>query len=263
MSAVSDINNVLSLSSAMLSEIGGRATNQDRLGTAYEDELACFVVSDGVGGHHGGEIASRIVVDSLLERFSKEALFGERALRSYVDYASVQIAREKLYTPGVSNMSATVAAVLIDRHRRHALFAHLGDTRVYQFRRARLLSCTKDHSLVQQFIDAGYYTPEQLCGHQLRSTLYAAVGIETEARVNLIDAMVRVDSGDAILLCTDGFWEWITDDGMAQALKDAGTVDDWLDRMALVAETASRGSDRERDNASAIAIWLGEPQCAL
>lgn len=261
MSAESGGNSMLSLSSAALSAIGGRATNQDMLGSAYEDELACFVLSDGVGGHRGGEIASRIVVDSLLERFSQEALFGERALRSYVDNASMQVARRKREMPGLSNMSATVAAALIDRHRRHALFAHLGDTRVYQFRQARMLSCTKDHSLIQQFIDAGYCTAAQLHTHPLRSTLFAAVGIESETAINPIDNTVLLESGDAILLCTDGFWEWIASDDMAQALGDAATVDDWLDRMAAVADAASHASGRERDNASAIAIWLGTPQC--
>ena len=259
MNAEGNVDALLAISSATLTEIGGRAGNQDRLGLAEQDELACFVVADGVGGLQGGEIASAVVVDAIVERVVQESLFGERALRAYVDFATARLAARKLAEPALKDMSATVAAVLIDRQNRLAVFAHLGDTRIYLFRAGRLRQVTKDHSLVQQFIDAGYCAPEQLRTHALRSTLFAAVGIESETPIEAISPAVGLEAGDALLICTDGFWEWLPDAAMEQAFDGARTVGEWLDNMAAAAAVQHRASRKDRDNASAIAVWISEP----
>jgi serine/threonine protein phosphatase PrpC len=260
MNAERAVDVLLTIGSATLSEIGGRSGNQDRIGVAHQDELACFVVSDGVGGLQGGEVASGVVVDAILERVVQESLFGERALRAYVDFATARLAACKRDEPLLKDMSATVAAVLINRQNRLAVFAHLGDTRIYLFRHAQLHQVTKDHSLVQQFIDAGYCTPDQLRTHALRSTLFAAVGIESETPIEAVSPPVALEVGDALLICTDGFWEWLSDAAMEQAFADAVTVDDWLANMAAAAAVLHRASRKERDNASAIAIWVNAPQ---
>ena len=257
MPAEHSIAPLLSLTMAQACELGDRASNQDFLGSAQQDDLACFVVSDGVGGQQGGEIASRIVVEAILSRFKQESLFGERALRSYLDFAASQVALRKTQEHRLKDMSATVATVLVDCQNRSAQFAHLGDTRIYLFRQKQLLMTTKDHSLVQQFIDAGYCAPDQLRVHALRSTLFAAVGIESETPVQAIDAPVNLEEGDALLVCTDGFWEWIDEAGMQAALLQAADVRDWLDRMSAVADAGNRASSKQRDNSTALAIWLG------
>ncbi len=250
---------VLALSVAQACELGDRASNQDFFGSAQQDDLACFVVSDGVGGQQGGEIASRIVVEAILSRFKQESLFGERALRSYLDFAVSEVALRKTQDHLLKDMSATVATVLLDCQNRIAQFAHLGDTRIYQFRRKKLILTTKDHSLVQQFIDAGYCAPDQLRVHALRSTLFAAVGIESETPIESIDSPVALEDGDALLICTDGLWEWIDEAAMEAALLQAADVQDWLDRMRATATAGSRASNKQRDNSTALAIWLGTP----
>lgn len=246
----------LAVACASLAEIGDRARMEDRHGMLQQDELICVVVADGVGGQRGGAEAATIVVDTVLERFSQEALWGERALRSYLAAATARLAARKLEAPDLQGMSATVAAVLVDRHNRTALFGHLGDTRIYLFRRGHLAWVSKDHSVVQQFIDAGYCTPAQLRTHALRSTLFAAVGIESETPVQAIHAPVALEHGDALLLCSDGFWEWIDDSAMQSAFDGAASVGDWLRNMAAVAAAASMASGRPRDNTSAIALWI-------
>jgi serine/threonine protein phosphatase PrpC len=259
MTAERTLETQLAVSCASLSELGGRSSNQDRLGLAEQDELACFVVSDGVGGQCGGEIASQTVVSAIIDRFLEESLYGERALRSYFDHATAEVAARKRGEPEFKDMSATVAVVLIDRINRSALLAHLGDTRIYLFRDRRLHHVSKDHSLVQQFIDAGYCTPSQLRTHPLRSTLFAAVGIESETPVEPITPAMTLEAGDAVLICTDGFWEWLPEEAMERAFDGATDVQGWLDGMAAVAAGGSLASGKERDNATAIAIWIGQP----
>lgn len=256
---LNDESHLLSLDIAELSEIGGRTINQDHLGILHQDELTCLVLSDGVGGELGGEVASRIVVETILSRFEKEALFGERALRSYVNFAITEIDSRKRRDPFLKNMSATLAAVLIDRQNKRALFAHLGDTRIYHFREGELLSVSHDHSVIQQFVDAGYCRPEQLRTHPLRGTLFAAVGIDSESVVEALDAAVALRFGDALLMCTDGLWEWVTETAMTTTLRTASDAGSWLRSMSSIADQANRASNKKRDNSSAIAVWCKRP----
>jgi len=95
----------------------------------------------------------------------RDTSFGVRALRYYLDSAIERVALHKDQEERLKDMSATVAVVLIDQKNRAMLCAHMGDTRVYFFRRSKLQKVTKDHSLVQQFIDAGFWKPELLRDH--------------------------------------------------------------------------------------------------
>lgn len=251
---------VISLSFAQITNSGGRQTNQDALGHARQDDLACFVVSDGVGGHVGGEIASNIVVEEVLDSFLRESSFGSRALRSYVNAAIEHIALRKLENPKLQAMSATVAAVLIDQKNHCALWAHMGDTRIYLFRHRKVHRVTKDHSVVQQFIDAGYNKPEQLRTHPQRSTLYAAIGAEGDTLPDVTADIVHVNNGDAFLICTDGLWEWISEEEMEHSLAFATSAEDWLHGMSTIAEKNGSSSLKARDNYTAFTIWLGEPE---
>ncbi|UUZ53661.1 protein phosphatase 2C domain-containing protein [Massilia sp. H-1] len=136
-------------------------------------------------GHEGGEIASKVVVDSVLTRFRQSPAFGSEALLGYAASASSDVAKRKKHEPRLADMSTTVAALLIDRARGQALWAHLGDTRIYLFRNARLHTMSKDHSMTQQLIDAGYARAEQLRLHPQRNILFAAIGAEGDTSIEL------------------------------------------------------------------------------
>ncbi len=251
-------NRDMILTIAQTSNIGGRQTNQDALGMAEQGDLACFVVSDGAGGHHGGEVAANIVVHAVIDSFMRDLSFGSRALQSYVEEAIVQVALAKIKDETHSAMSATVATVLIDRKNWNATWAHMGDTRIYLFRDHKIYRMTKDHSVVQQFIDAGYCKQEEARTHPQRSVLFAAIGAEGETRLAVSDDAFVIEDGDALLICSDGLWEWVADAEMEQALTEATNVNDWLERMLILAETHSVASRQSRDNFTAFTLWLGE-----
>ncbi|PFH09834.1 serine/threonine protein phosphatase PrpC [Collimonas sp. PA-H2] len=250
------------LSLAQLSHAGGRQVNQDSWGSAQQDDLTCIIVSDGVGGEYGGEIASNVVVHSIMEMFVEEASFGPRALQSYLDYAVAQLNRRQGQIPRLKDMSATVATLLIDQKNRCALWGHMGDTRIYQFRRGQLLNFTKDHSLIQQFVDAGHCSPEQLRRHPRRSILCAAAGVEGSAPAQVTQNPVPIQDGDAFLLCTDGFWEWISEAEMALAAAQAGSAQDWLNIMHAVVEKNGQTCNVPLDNCTAFTIYVAEPPAA-
>ncbi|WP_229458344.1 PP2C family protein-serine/threonine phosphatase [Massilia glaciei] len=246
----------LTLSWSKASAIGMRESNEDALGLAQQDDMACFVMSDGAGGHQGGEVAARTVLEAVLDKFLGESAFGTRALLSYVEHAVAVVAEVRKTEARLRDMSATVATVLLDLSNRRAVWAHLGDTRIYLFRQGRLRCVTHDHSVAQQLVDAGFAQADQLRGHPHRSLLFAAVGAEGGTPVAVSEEVHQLEDGDAFLLCTDGFWEWLLEPDMERTLSSTGSSDDWLAAMSAIADANAQASDKARDNHSVYAIRL-------
>ena len=249
------------LSWAKASEAGARAANQDVIGAAVDDELACFALADGTGGHHGGEVASRIAVDAVIKAFRAAPAFGARALLSYAAGATSKVAAARRADPQLADMSTTVAALLIDSQAGRAVWAHLGDSRVYLFRAGRVHAVTTDHSLAQQLIDAGYASAGALRLHPQRNILLAALGAEGDFAVVASDE-VALEAGDALLVCSDGLWEWVLEDEMEQALSATAGSEDWLAALCARADAAvgaAGAAGKARDNYSAYAIRVQPP----
>jgi len=245
---------VLTLEVASISKPGGRQANEDAYRFSMEGPLACFAISDGVGGEVGGELAARAVVDTILAGFAADHTVSEHALAAHLDAAKKEVTRQQSIDPVLRNMSATVAAVMIDCGQAQAYWGHLGDSRIYQFRRARTHRMTRDHSAVQQLVDAGFCSAEKLRSHPLRSSLLGAVGIAAEEGVDFSRRTENLEQGDALLLCTDGFWEWITEADMESSLAQASTASQWLSAMETIAQHNSLSSRHPRDNYTAIAL---------
>jgi serine/threonine protein phosphatase PrpC len=248
----------ISLSWTRISEIGKRTSNQDTVGEAFHSPLACFVLADGAGGHAGGEVASRVVVDAVIGCFDQAPAFGASALLGYANGAIDAVARKKREEPRYADMSTTVAAVLIDQARGQALWAHLGDSRIYLFRAARLHAMSKDHSLTQQLIDAGYARPDQLRVHPQRNILTAAIGAEGDTPIELSAGAIALLPGDTMLLCSDGLWEWVLEADMERTLAASETTEQWLAAMCALAHINIGATDKVRDNYSAYAIRVKE-----
>ena len=246
----------IDLSWTRINEIGERATNQDTIGEMAHEALTCFVVADGAGGHEGGEVASRVVVDAVLAAFGRNPRFGSDALLGYASSASTEVALRKTQEPRYADMSTTVAALIVERSRGQALWAHLGDTRIYLFRNARLHAMSKDHSLTQQLIDAGYARAEHLRRHPQRNILFAAIGAEGDTRIELSAGAVTLLPGDALLVCTDGLWDWVMEADMERTLSQSSSCEQWLAAMCRLASDNIINTGKARDNYSAYAILV-------
>lgn len=245
----------LRLSWAQVNDIGMRDENQDHIGTARQGNLACFVVADGTGGHAGGAVAAKLVVDSLLSAFCAAPACDPGALRACVGAASDSVAQARQADPGLIEMSSTVAALVVDAQAAQAVWAHLGDTRVYLFRANRLHSVTLDHSLARHLLGtASSANIGDLRTHPQRHVLLAAIGAENGVQVSTSDGVTPLCPGDALLVCSDGLWEWISEARMEAALAATARSEDWLTTMCEAAASAAAATIRVRDNFSACAI---------
>ena len=228
---------------------GMRDENQDRTGAELDDHKACFLVCDGVAGLPGGDIAAQLVRDTLLTQLQHSATFTPESTRAAIEHCQQVLIEAQGNNPNFSRMSTTLAALFIDREKQRAWWAHAGDSRVYHFRRGVLHEVTRDHSLAQQLKEAGY----ENTGIN-SNLLYNALGAEPSRLVSFSQE-IGLEDGDAFLVCTDGFWLNLTSDEMEQALRMVNACEEWL---ALMEQAVSRNV--KKDNLSALAVWIGEPE---
>lgn len=230
---------------------GMRDENQDRTGAELDEHKACFLVCDGVAGLPGGDMAAQIVRDTLLTSLHNSDTFTPDSTRAAIEQCQQVLLEAQGNNPKYARMSTTLAALFIDRQTQRAWWAHAGDSRVYHFRHGVLNEVTRDHSLAQKLSDAGY----ENTGIN-SNLLYNALGIEPAHPVTFADEILLED-GDAFLVCSDGFWLNLTTTEMEQALRMVNDCDEWLTLMAQAVSP-----DVKKDNLSALAVWIGEPQDA-
>ncbi len=197
-----------------------RDHNEDSIG--HNDELGLLVLADGMGGHKGGEVASAIAVDSIMQDLT-EALpkittgkIDEStgySLESMVIEKAIKDANLKIYNAAQNNsnyegMGTTVVVLLLYDNR--ITVAHVGDSRLYRLRDRTLEQMTRDHTLLQELVDRGFYTPKEARASLNKNLVTRAVGVGKTVDVDLLEDISLV--GDNYLLCSDGLTDMITDE---------------------------------------------------
>lgn len=226
---------------ASYTDIGKRENNEDSMGVQSIGNALFAVVADGLGGHANGEIASRLAVDTISQTLSRQEI-DEEALNN-----AILAADEAIRRAGIAGHT-TVAALWLESD--YAVAAHVGDSRIYQFRDGKIVFQSEDHSVVQMAVLVGDLEPDAMRHHKDRNKLFRVLGeAESEAKVDSTE--LNVKPGDRFLLCSDGFWEPV-DETQMLALCCMDTPEAWLRAMRkIVIDT----NDPRQDNSTAIAIF--------
>lgn len=245
-----------SFHSAATSRTGTRRVNQDAVGKAESEGLVLHVLADGLGGHARGDEAARLTVERCVSGFRDRPSMEPGALEALVQEAHRALVLASGSGPGppssrATELRSTVVLLALDGVR--ALWAHVGDSRLYHFRGGRIRDRTRDHSVPEMLLRAGEIREEEIRGHADRNRLLRALGQEATLRVDVAPA-VELEEGDAFLLCSDGWWEIVRDDEMERALTGEGDSAAWLEAMEVRIEAASRSS---QDNYTAVAVTVG------
>lgn len=223
---------MLELDSCYMSEAGGRQRNEDACGQWQSATAGCWVLSDGAGGHGSGDIASRLVVGTVLHAFAAWPEVSMARALALLEDANAAVIAEKTSGMTRDDMHATAAILLLDRARHCAVLAHVGDSRIYHFRQARIRSMTRDHSLVRQMVDAGFGDKGLLRSHPKRNLLTSALGVAGSMEMGVSSRPIHVEPGDVFLLCSDGWWEYLDEPEMEASLDRQSAGAGWLDEMA-------------------------------
>ncbi len=209
-----------------------------RNGNGSLQQIGLFVVADGMGGHANGQDASRLaiqtIIDYVLPRLVHNGAASEPA-QLLVD--SVQGANQAVHQHNADNhadMGTTVTATLVIDST--AYIANVGDSRTYLYRVSEGLSkVTRDHSVVASLVDAGIIKPDDIYTHPKRNQIYRSLGEKPFVEVDPF--VVQLQSGDKLLLCSDGLWDMVRDPKIEEVLKtptaDPRQVGDNLIKAAL------------------------------
>jgi len=243
------------LAISALSKPGGRQPNEDAFGCWSSDHTTFCLVCDGAGGHGGGEVASKLAVRVALGRFQAMPVCSGHAIDGALRAAHEAILAAQHSGNYVAHMRSTAVVLSIDTAHGTAMWGHLGDTRLYCFRRGAIIARTIDHSIVQRMVDAGYLFDGDIRDSPARNQLFAALGQSENFAPAIMVAPLQLENGDAFLVCTDGFWALVQDAAMISSLKDAPTTEAWL---ALMEREVLANGGRDQDNYSALAIWCSE-----
>ena len=243
------------------SHIGGRKVNQDRMGYSFTRDALLLVLADGMGGHLRGEIAATIMMQTMSSLFQQQATPYVKKPERFLEEAFIN-AHEAIHRYTVENglqetPRTTVVACLIQHNT--AIWAHCGDSRLYWVRRGQVLGRTRDHSHIEHLIDRGLATPAERATHPDRNKLYNCVGASQLPKVE-VSRQASLQSGDVLMLCSDGLWAMLPDDDIVHRLSNqtiARAVPD------MIAAATTIGGARA-DNATALAImWQGSADAAL
>jgi serine/threonine protein phosphatase PrpC len=230
---------------------GDRDGNEDRVGYSFSREVLLMVVADGMGGHQQGEVAAEIAVNEIQRRFQQEA---RNRLRRPQDFlvGTINEAHRAIVSHAVANSllecprTTCVACIVQDGI---AYWAHAGDSRLYLLRGGRLIASTQDHSRVQQMIDSGSITQAMAATHPERNKIYSCLG-GVVPPIIAVGGEHRLEVGDTIVLCTDGFWGQIPPTMIANLLRKQDVVG----LLPGLLDEAHRRANGESDNLSVVAM---------
>jgi serine/threonine protein phosphatase PrpC len=191
---------------SLASDIGGRSEQQDCLEmlSLNSGDTHLVVVADGMGGHRDGALAARTVIETARRRFNAGPISDPRTFLQELCHESHQgisnLGRDEPRSPGST-------CVVLYLNGPEAYWAHVGDSRLYHFRKGQLLNRTQDHSVAQLMVAQGRLTETDAATSALQNQLYMRLGGNEPPEPDF--GASEVDADDMFMLCSDGFWSHV------------------------------------------------------
>ena len=239
-----------------------RGNNEDSF--LVDDKLFLYAVADGIGGNEGGEVASRVAVETLAGVMPD--LLGEAgrtppsgidstgnpqvtALRQAITLTNLKIRETRSEDPELAGMGTTLTALLL--RKKQAFTANVGDSRAYLLRSQEFKQLTHDHSFVAEYVATGLMTPEEARLSPYRHVITRALGTDETVRPDFTEHDLQ--QGDRFLLCTDGLTEMVEHAEIQKIFTEASSPEDAV--RNLIAAANERGGV---DNITAVVVWVTE-----
>lgn len=237
---------------AELSLIGDREENQDRVVAVCGKDSWLLVAVDGMGGHADGARAAAMAIETIADSFRRtpQPLFDPQGfLHLVIGRAHARLVQLGAELRLEARPRATCAACLVQDGM--AYWAHVGDSRIYHLRQRRVHSRTRDHSHVELLLREGLITEEEISDHPMRNFVECCLGGSFTLPGMSVSSAHRLQPGDMLLVCTDGFWAGLKDEEIATLGDDGETVEEGLCRLT---EQAVQTNSPFSDNTSAVAL---------
>lgn len=236
---------------SLITNEGGRKINEDSVGICEKNGNFCFVLCDGLGGHGMGDVASSLVKNEFLTAFEKEPNPDTTFINSNFINAQDKLLKSQIELNAKNKMKTTAVCVVCDSKKMH--IGYIGDSRFYAFSKNGVKIQSKDHSVPYMLYLSKVITLEEIRNHPDRNMLLRVMGTEWNGSMFEILKPLNLKKYQAFLLCSDGFWELISEEEMCNLLQNANSVEEWLTSMTEIVK--QNGMCKEADNYSAIAIF--------
>ncbi|MFC1889703.1 Stp1/IreP family PP2C-type Ser/Thr phosphatase [Thermodesulfobacteriota bacterium] len=195
-----------------------RDENQDALAFVNPDDERIlskkghlFIVADGMGGHIGGRIASRIAVEAIEnEYYSNPSESPVISLTAALNKANSLILDKSIQDSSLEGMGTTCTTLVCKDDL--VYFAHIGDSRAYQIQNGKIKKLTSDHSYVQKMIDEGLLKEEEARSHPQSSVIIRSLGTKQNIEIDVSDPPISIEPGDIFIICSDGLWDVVNDE---------------------------------------------------
>ena len=236
----------------------GRCRENNEDSVAFDEQALVAVLADGMGGYNAGEIASGMAtafIKAELSRWLSEAGANaqirdiRRAMEICVDNANIAIYNSANANPSFAGMGTTLVLGVIKDGR--LLIGHIGDSRCYRIRQGRMEQITKDHSLLQEQMDAGLITQEQAAGSPIKNLVTRALGVEQGVMLEVNE--FSIEPGDVYLMCSDGLSDMVSDEVIVRIALEDLRLEPLAEHLILAANECGG-----RDNISVLLVAAGE-----
>lgn len=194
----------------------GRVRNNNEDSVVFAESHGLLILADGMGGYNAGEVASSMATSFIHTEMSRwlsevgPAVLPRdvrRALQICVDNANLEILNAAITNPAYAGMGTTLVVCVFIHNT--LVVGHIGDSRCYRWRAGELQAITRDHSLLQEQLDAGLVTPEEAVNSSIKNLVTRALGVEVPVLLEVNE--FTVEPGDLYLLCSDGLTDMVSD----------------------------------------------------
>lgn len=231
---------------ACVSEKGGRAVNEDSFTICHNESSVLISIADGLGAHGGGDIASKIAVDIAKKEYMELSKTTSKNICNIFQKIDDAIVAEQTDT---LKMKTTLSCVLCRNKRIYA--SHMGDTRIYIFKNNKEACITADHSVAYEEVMRNKGTLDDIRQNPNRHILRAALGVGKIRPPDMFKQKIKSDL--SVMICSDGFWEYVSENDMLEALEKTKSSAEWLEAML---KCHSEKADKFNDNYSAICLRI-------
>ena len=231
-----------------------RSVNQDSY--HMDPDARFFIVADGMGGHAGGQEASRIaieVIQEYLDSYWEEGISSSQLLEEALHKANDAIVADQQEHSERSDMGTTTVAIAFREEEQKAWCANIGDSRLYRLRGEELTQITEDQTWVAQAVKKNALTPEQARVHPWRHVLSQCLGREDMGDVAMVP--VEVLPGDRFLLCSDGLTEELSGEEIAEMLVKNDSEENLVEELLEAAK-----KEGGRDNITIVIVTVGKEE---
>lgn len=227
--------------SAARSDVGtSRSNNEDYVLSAPAENI--WILADGVGGHDAGEIASEIACHTIMDKLSKNRSVEEAIISGHQAILSAPSQGK-----GKKGMASTVVLFIADESK--GQISWVGDSRAYKISSSSCEQLTKDHSLVQRLVDTGKITESEAQVHPSKNVVLQVLGMEPATKLEISSVQVFLESGDKILLCSDGLSDTLSKQTLFNTINSSQNLNDALEKLIELAK-----ANGAKDNITALIV---------